>query len=135
MYRLQEPVERGAMADDDVKALLKQIVDFLPTLATKADLTALDDKLSARIDGVRADLTALDDKLSARIDGVRADLTALDDKLSARIDGVKAELARLETRTDTGFQVVNARLDEQGRVITALIPTHLAAVPAARQVG
>ena len=39
------------MADDEIKAVLKQILDFLPTLATKADVVAVE----AKVDALRID--------------------------------------------------------------------------------
>lgn len=72
---------------DDVKKLLQQIVDFLPNLATKADVAS-----------------------------------AL----------ANAE-ARLNAKIEVEARVINARLDEQGRILAAMIPTTLAAVPPARQ--
>jgi hypothetical protein len=46
---------------------------------------------------------------------------------------LKEEVTRLELKMDAGFGIVNARLDEQRQTINAMIPTHLAAVPPARQ--
>jgi hypothetical protein len=58
-------------------------------------------------------------KLDAKIDEVRADL--------------KAGIARVESKVDVEARVINARLDEQGRILAAMVPTRLAAVPPERQ--
>jgi hypothetical protein len=54
------------------------------TVATKDDIARLDDRLSARIDGVAAEIARLDDRLSARID-------ALEVTTGAHIDRAIAE--------------------------------------------
>lgn len=68
------------MADDGTKALLRQVLDFLPTLATKADVAAVD----AKIDAVTADLAGhrIETRtelrvLSARLDEQRLTINAM----------------------------------------------------------
>ncbi len=80
------------MADDEIRMALKQILEILPTMATKKDLERL---------ATKEDLEAL-----------RAELTL---------------------RIDTEARVINARLDEQGRILAAMIPTRIAAVPPAAE--
>lgn len=102
------------MADDDVKALLRQVLDILPTLATKADVAAVD----ARVAAVETRVAAVETQMVA----VGTQVSMAEARAIARMDEFKAEI-RGEFRT------VNARLDEQGRVLVAMIPTHIAAVP------
>lgn len=92
--------------DDEIKTMFKQLL--LVTEATRADVRAL---------MVRADAQ----------DGFNAKQEAFNAKQEAHNARVEREL--YEIKTD--IKVINARLDEQGRVLTAMIPTRLAAVPAA----
>jgi hypothetical protein len=46
---------------------------------------------------------------------------------------VRTDIARLEAQMGRGFQVLNARLNEQGQTINAMISPRLAAALLARQ--
>lgn len=55
------------MADDEIKALLKQILDSLPTLATKAEIQGL----AGEVQGLHGDMQGLRDdvrSLTARLE-------------------------------------------------------------------
>lgn len=99
--------------DDDIKTMFKQLL--LVTEATRADVRAL---------MVRADAQ---DGFNAKQEAFNAKQEAFNAKQEAHNARVEREL--YEIKTD--IKVINARLDEQGRVLTAMIPTRLAAVPAA----
>lgn len=96
------------MADDDMKALLQQIVDFLPTLATKADIAALDAKvttLDTRVTTLDARVTTLDARVTsvdAKVDELRHVTTANHFKLVGRIDQVASMLADHMAEHDHG---------------------------------
>lgn len=96
----------------------------------------------ARFDEAAADKAAMMDdetremlkQLLTVVVATRTDVQAL----AARMDGHDARFAKLEqeladVKSEVKFQagVINARLDEQGRILAAMIPTRLAAVPAA----
>ncbi|NYZ12191.1 hypothetical protein HL658_06490 [Azospirillum sp. RWY-5-1] len=85
------------MADDEIKTLLRQIVDYLPKLATKEELS----------------------ELREQVTGLRKHVD----------DG----FARLDAKIDVESRVINTRLDEQGKVLVALIPTRIAAIPPAAE--
>ena len=59
---------------------------------------------------------------------VRADAQ---DAFNAKQEAHNARVERELYEIKTDIKVINARLDEQGRGLTAMIPTRLAAVPAA----
>lgn len=99
--------------DDEIKTMFKQLL--LVTEATRADVRAL---------MVRADAQ---DGFNAKQEAFNAKQEAFNAKQEAHNARVEREL--YEIKTD--IKVINARLDEQGRVLTAMIPTRLAAVPAA----
>jgi regulator of protease activity HflC (stomatin/prohibitin superfamily) len=77
------------MADDETKALLRQILDFLPTLATKADVVAVD----AKVDSVRVEL--------------KADMLAMEARLNAKIE---TEARVVSARLDEQRQTINAMI-------------------------
>lgn len=89
------------MADDEIKTLLRRILDYLPKLATKEELKALATKEEMKALATKEDLAAVEKRLDAKID--------------------------VESR------VINTRLDEQGKVLVALIPTRIAAIPPAAE--
>lgn len=99
--------------NDEIKTMFKQLL--LVTEATRADVRAL---------MVRADAQ---DGFNAKQEAFNAKQEAFNAKQEAHNARVEREL--YEIKTD--IKVINARLDEQGRVLTAMIPTRLAAVPAA----
>lgn len=103
------------MADDETKQLLRQILDYLPTLASKRDLEDVRTELRADIENAKTELRA-------DIEGVRADLEAF--KADMRVDS-------MELRGE--LKAINARLDEQRAVLIALIPTRIAAIPPAAE--
>ena len=77
-------MELRAMADDEIKTLLKQVLDFLPTLATKAD--------------VKAEVSAAEARQSARIDVLGDRVDSLGDKvdsLGERVGSVEATVGTL----------------------------------------
>lgn len=98
------------MADDEIKATLNQIASVLPTLATKKDLEAFARKEDLEAFAKKEDLVGLATKKD--------------------LEQVKAEL---EAKIDVESRVINARLDEQGRILAAMIPTRIAAVPPAAE--
>lgn len=60
------------MADDEIKSLLRQIVDYLPKLATKEELAAMEFRLESRI---KAEASRLDAKIDveSRVINTRLD--------------------------------------------------------------
>lgn len=106
--------------DDEIKTMFKQLL--LVTEATRADVRALMVRADAQ-DGFNAKQEAF----NAKQEAFNAKQEAFNAKQEAHNARVEREL--YEIKTD--IKVINARLDEQGRVLTAMIPTRLAAVPAA----
>lgn len=105
------------MADDDMKALLQQIVDFLPTLATKADVAALDAKITA----TQADVVALDTKITA----TQADVVALDTKvttLDTRVTALDAKVDELRHVTTANHFKLVGRIDQ----VASMLADHMA---------
>lgn len=92
--------------DDEIRSMFKQLLAIAEE--TRDEVRALVERGEAR------------DASNAKRDGFNA-------KQEAHNARVEKEL--YEIKTD--IKVINARLDEQGRVLTAMIPTRLAAVPAA----
>lgn len=92
--------------DDEIKTMFRQLLTV--TEATRAEVRALVARADAQ-------------------DGFNAKQEAFNARQEAHNARVEKEL--YEIKTD--IKVINARLDEQGRVLTAMIPTRLAAVPAA----
>ena len=84
------------MADDDVKTLLRQVLDFLPTLATKADVAAVEARMSAKIDATEARLSAKIETearvVAARLDEQRQTINAM----------IPKQLAALPPRSAAG---------------------------------
>jgi hypothetical protein len=89
--------------DDETREMLKRLLTVME--ATRADVQTL----AARMDAQ---------------DGFNTRQEAFNVKIERELADVKSEVK---------FQagVINARLDEQGRILAAMIPTRLAAVPAA----
>ena len=84
-------MELRAMADDEIKTLLKQVLDFLPTLATKADVkaevSAAEARQSARIDVLGDRVDSLGDRVDSLGDKV--------DSLGERVGSVEATVGTL----------------------------------------
>lgn len=99
--------------DDEIKTMFKQLLTV--TEATRAEVRALVARADAQ------------DGFNTRQEAFNAKQEAFNAKQEAHNARVEKEL--YEIKTD--IKVINARLDEQGRVLTAMIPTRLAAVPAA----
>lgn len=99
--------------DDEIKTMFKQLLTV--TEATRAEVRALVARADAQ-DGFNAKQEAFNTRQEA--------FNAKQEVHNARV-----ERELYEIKTD--IKVINARLDEQGRVLTAMIPTRLAAVPAA----
>lgn len=76
-------------------------------------------QLLAIAEETRAEVRALVERGKAR------------DAFNARQEAHNARVEKELYEIKTDIKVINARLDEQGRVLTAMIPTRLAAVPAA----
>ncbi len=110
-------------------------------------LSAIDQlakNVSGQIESVRAEVRAVDAKLSAQIAAVDAKLSAkiadVDAKLSAKIADVEATLAAMavDVAVLKGGQTLilqhldvaelKGRVEEQSRTIASLIPTRVAAV-------
>lgn len=109
--------------EDRYKNILSQLAEVLPTLATKADIAALNNKVDV-----------LNDKVDALADELRGEIAALKGKV-AGIDAKVDSLAADSFTVRTTQAVMSARLDEQRQTINAMIPTQLAAVPPVRAVG
>lgn len=54
-------------------------------------------------------------------------------KLVAKIDGEIAEIREFRVEVRARLDGIDRRLDDQGRMIAALIPTRIAAVPPAAE--
>jgi hypothetical protein len=86
------------MANDDVKGLLKQILDFLPTLATKADVEAVRTELKADVEAVRTEL-------KADVGAVRTEMKTGQARLEAgqaRLEAGQASLEAGQVRLEAG---------------------------------
>lgn len=99
--------------DDEIKTMFRQLLTV--TEATRAEVRALVARADAQ------------DGFNTRQEAFNTRQEAFNAKQEAHNARVEKEL--YEIKTD--IKVINARLDEQGRVLTAMIPTRLAAVPAA----
>lgn len=106
--------------DDEIKTMFRQLLTV--TEATRAEVRALVARADAQ-DGFNTRQEAF----NTRQEAFNARQEAFNAKQEAHNARVEKEL--YEIKTD--IKVINARLDEQGRVLTAMIPTRLAAVPAA----
>lgn len=67
------------------------------------------------------DLTPLLTRLLSVVEGTAVDVS----RMQANITHIKGELKVMNARLD-GFE---KRLDDQGRILAALVPTRIAAVP------
>lgn len=92
--------------DLDIKDVLRQILRVLPTLATKADVA----EFKAEMAEFKADMVEFKAEMA---------------EFKAEFSLMKKDVAELTTQA----RITNARLDEQGQTIRALIPTHIAAIP------
>ncbi len=108
------------MDDDEIKALLRQILEFLPTLATKAELKQVIDILPTL--ATKADLAAVELRLDARIDSIAMDVAVLKSDVAVLKVGQTQILQHLDVAELKG------RIEEQSRTIASLIPTSIAAV-------
>jgi len=108
-----------------LKGHLDGRIDGLRT-ELKGDIARLDDKIDTKIDGLRTELKGDIAKVDTKIDGLRTELKGDIAGLRTELKGAIAE-HRAETRTEA--RGVQARLDDQSRMLAAMIPTHLAAVP------
>ncbi|WP_448202823.1 hypothetical protein [Azospirillum sp. sgz302134] len=63
---------------------------------------------------------SLDQKIDRIYDAIGG-LVNVTDRLLAEVSDLKDRVTKLEIRTDTGFQVIAARLDEQRQTINAMI--------------
>lgn len=102
--------------EDRYKNILSQLAEVLPTLATKADIAALNNKVDALADELRGEIAALKGKVAG---------------IDAKVDSLAADSFTVRTTQ----AVMSARLDEQRQTLNAMIPTQLAAVPPVRAVG
>lgn len=102
--------------DDETKTLLRSIAALLPTLASREDVTSAVTGAEARL---RAEIAASETRL-------RAEIAASEARIRAEM-ATKADLQTVQTEV----RVISGRLDEQRSILAALIPTHIAAVPAA----
>jgi hypothetical protein len=97
----------------DIRVQLSAILGVLPSLATKADLTAeigtVRKDLSAEVGGVRAEIGVVRKDLSAEIAGVRAEIGAARKDLSAEIAGGKAEIGAV--RKDLSAEIAGGRAE------------------------
>ncbi|CAK0766270.1 hypothetical protein WCLP8_3920002 [uncultured Gammaproteobacteria bacterium] len=124
------------MLDHEVKALLKQILDILPTLATKADIARVDAKVD-RVDAKVGHVDAKVDRVDAKVGHIDAKVGHLDAKVDAMavdLAVVKADVAELKTGQaiildHLDVAELKGRVEEQSRTIARLIPTRVAAVP------
>jgi hypothetical protein len=105
----------------DIRVQLSAILGVLPSLATKADLTAeigtVRKDLSAEVGGVRAEIGVVRKDLSAEIAGVRAEIGAARKDLSAEIAGGRAEIGAV--RKELSAEIAGGRV-EVGSVRTDL---------------
>jgi hypothetical protein len=62
-----------------------------------------------------------------------AAIAALKTHLDAKVEVVRAESGEFRAEVRARLDGIDRRLDDQGRVLAALIPTRLAAVPTERQ--
>lgn len=99
--------------DDEIRSMFKQLLAIAEE--TRAEVRELVERGEAR------------DASNAKQEAFNTRQEAFNAKQEAHNARVEREL--YEIKTD--IKVINARLDEQGRVLTAMIPTRLAAVPAA----
>ncbi len=112
-------MELRAMADDEIKTLLKQVLDFLPTLATKADVkaevSAAEARQSARID-VLGDRV---DSLGDRVDSLGGRVDSLGDRvdsLGGRVDSLGDRVDSLGDRVDSLGDKVDSLGERVGSV-------------------
>ena len=103
--------------DDELKATLFQLLTVVE--GTRADVRALDTKLSTRIDDVES-------RLSARIDDVESRLSARIDesesRLSARIDTVADNVEQLRHVTSANYFKVVGRIEQ----VASMLADHMA---------
>jgi hypothetical protein len=103
--------------DDETREMLKRLLTVME--ATRTDVQTL----AARMDA--------QDGFNTRQDGFNARQEAFNARQEAFNAKMERELADVKSEVKFQAGVINARLDEQGRILAAMIPTRLAAVPAA----
>jgi hypothetical protein len=103
MFVCEARFDEAAAMDDETREMLKRLLTVVE--ATRTDVQALASRMDAQ------------EAFSAR-----------QEAFNARIE---RELADVKSEVKFQAGVINARLDEQGRILAAMIPTRLAAVPAA----
>lgn len=123
------------MTDAELFARLGQLLDVIEGLRQEMrDGFAAADRRAAKIEADVSELKADVSELRADISELKADVSGL----KAEVSSVKGELAVVNKRLTAlenemlGIKqaqaVMNARLEDQWRVVTALIPTRVAAV-------
>jgi hypothetical protein len=124
--------------DDETREMLKRLLTVME--ATRADVQTLaarmdaQDGFNTRQDGfnTRQDgFNTRQDGFNTRQDGFNARQEAFNARQEAFNAKIERELADVKSEVKFQAGVINARMDEQGRILAAMIPTRLAAVPAA----
>jgi flagellar biosynthesis/type III secretory pathway protein FliH len=110
--------------DDETREMLKRLLTVME--ATRADVQTLAMRMDAQ-DGFNARQEAF----NARQEAFNARQEAFNARQEAFNAKIERELADVKSEVKFQAGVINARLDEQGRILAAMIPTRLAAVPAA----
>lgn len=109
------------MTDAELFARLGQLLDVIEGLRQEMrDGFAAADRRAAKIEADVSELRADVSGLKAEVSGVKGELVLVNKRLAAlenEMVGIKQAQA-----------VMNARLEDQWRVVTALIPTRVAAV-------
>lgn len=92
----EDRLEAAGFKREQVRELIRFVTSGDTQAMSKSDGDRLDQRLSAKIDGVDARLTdkidSVDARLTAKIDGVDARLTAKIDALSLKIDSMTSKL-------------------------------------------
>jgi|GEM_PF-3861405 len=107
------------MAEDDVKATLERVLEFLAIV--RSDIAGLRAELKAEIAELRTELKAEIAELRTEL---KDEIAELRTEFRTDIRSVRDELRIVDKR----LVAVEARLDEQRQTINALIPQRLAAV-------
>ncbi|MEO5372897.1 MAG: hypothetical protein H7840_01315 [Alphaproteobacteria bacterium] len=100
--------------DEDLKRLLthlvtriEEVLDVLPTLATKSDVARLEER-QTRLEAGQAELEA-----------GQAELKAGQDELKAGQDELKAGQAKLEAKVDVKFAELEAKVNDVKHIVAA----------------
>jgi hypothetical protein len=97
------------MADDEIKAVLKQILDFLPTLATKADVATVE----AKVDAVDAKVDAVD----AKVDALRVDH-------GQQLSQLQADVTEIKRVVGVNHQRTMGHIEELRAIVTDHLEGH-----------